>query len=125
MRITNFLFIIISTVITILLFPSGNFIERTPSMINYFFIGYFIWMCASGILYYFINFFIVKNGIYFAFGVYLSIVAIICILLGVIKDGIVIDAVSFSLWFINLIVFVVLGSLGFWMTRLLTILFCK
>ena len=125
MKIANLLFLIISTLITILVFPSGEFVDNRPDMINYFFIGYFIWMFIFGGIYYLINLFILKNKIYFAFGVCLSMIEIISILLGVIKEVVAIDTISVSLWFINLIVFLVLGSLGFWFARIVMHFFRK
>ncbi len=125
MKIANLLFLIISTLITILVFPSGEFVDNRPDMINYFFIGYFIWMFIFGGIYYLINLFILKDKIYFAFGVCLSMIAIISILLGVIKEVVTIDTISVSLWFINLIVFLVLGSLGFWFARIVMHFFRK
>lgn len=125
MKVTNSLFLIISMAITLFLFPSGKFVDSRPNMINYFFIGYFIWMGVSGIFYYFINFFLIKNKIYSAFWVYISMVSIICIILGVIKGVAGTDTISVLLWFINLLAFAVLGSLGFWISRLVTIFFCK
>lgn len=119
MKIFKIIFLIFLCFFTFLFFPAGKFLDFHPEKTNIVFIGYFVCLFVSGGIYFILNLFVVKENVLPAFLSYILIVAITSVLLGVFNEVASSDSVSMLLWFLNFVLFAILGASCFWLVALL------
>lgn len=119
MKISKIIFSIFLCFFTFLFFPAEKFIDLHLKNENLVFVIYFVFLFISGGIYFILNLFVMKEKISSAFLSYIFIIAIVNILLGVFYDVSSTDSVSVLLWFLNFILFDILGASCFWLVALL------